>query len=216
MTNLLILDTSPRKDANSRTLTERFAERWSKRFPDATIIHRDIGANPPAHVDDELIEALRKNPETLTERQVQARAASDAMIDELQQADAIVVGAPMHNFTVSGAFRTWIDHIARPGKTFGYDPETGPHGLLTDKPVYVISTRGGQYGDGNPDDPHPADFQTGYLRHILKFIGLSDVRIIAANGMDMGDEPKAKGLAEAQDKIDAAVSTYAAPDEAAA
>ena len=90
------------------------------------------------------------------------------------------------------------------------------HGLLTDKPVYVISTRGGQYGDGNPDDPHPADFQTGYLRHILKFIGLSDVRIIAANGMDMGDEPKAKGLAEAQDKIDAAVSTYAAPDEAAA
>ena len=123
------------------------------------------------------------------------------MIAELAAADVIVVGAPMHNFTISGALRTWIDHIARPGKTFGYDPETGPHGLLDDKPVYVISTRGGKYGDGDPEDPNPADFQSGYLRHIFGFIGLKNVNIIAANGMDMGGDHRANGIKEAKDKI---------------
>lgn len=202
MSTLLVLDTSPRKDAVSRSLTEHFVAAWSDRHPGAKIIHRDIGANPPEHIDDELINALRKQPEVLTERQKAARASSDAMIAELQQADAIVVGAPMHNFTVTGALRTWIDHIARPGKTFGYDPKTGPFGLLDDKPVYVLSTRGGDYGDGAPDNPNPADFQSDYLRFIFAFIGLKDVRIVAANGMDMGPEKRADGIAAAQGKID--------------
>ena len=82
--------------------------------------------------------------------------------------------------------------------------------VLADKPVYVISTRGGNYGDGDPENPNPADFQSGYLRHILGFMGLKDVRIIAANGMDMGPEPRAEGLAEANGKIDSAISALAA------
>lgn len=206
MSNLLVLDTSPRKDAVSRSLTEGFIADWSQRFPEASIVHRDIGANPPEHLDDELINALRRNPDTLTERQTAAIASSDAMIAELDAADVIVVGAPMHNFTISGALRTWIDHIARPGKTFGYNPETGPHGLLDDKPVYVISTRGGKYGDGDPTDPHPADFQSGYLRHIFGFIGIKNVNIIAANGMDQGDESRAEGIKEAKEKIEAVIA----------
>ena len=201
MSNLLVLDTSPRKDAVSRSLTEGFIAAWTDRFPTATIVHRDIGANPPAHIDDELIDALRRNPDHLSERQPAAIAASDAMIAELAAADVIVIGAPMHNFTITGALRTWIDHIARPGKTFGYDPETGPHGLLDDKPVYVISTRGGKYGEGNPESPNPADFQSGYLRHIFGFMGLKTINIIAANGMDMGPDHKAEGLKDAEAKI---------------
>ena len=210
MSTLLILDTSPRGDAVSRQLTDQFMQAWNQQNPDGRVIHRDIGTTPPAHLDDELIEALRKQPETLTPRQKAARAASDAMIQEMQEADVIVVGAPMHNFTVTGALRTWIDHIARPGATFGYDPETGPYGLLDDKPVYVISTRSGKYGYGDPDDPHPADFQSGYLRHVFGFIGLKDVRIIAANGMDMGPDPRAEGLAEAGTAIKEAISKLAA------
>lgn len=210
MKTLLVMDTSPRRDAVSRQLTSRFIEQVSARFPDVRIIHRDIGATPPVHVDDELIDALRREPETLSDRQQAARAASDQMISEMSDADAIVIGAPMHNFTISAALRTWIDHVARPGKTFGYDPDTGPKGLLDDKPVYVLSTRGGKYGDGSPENPNPADFQSDYLRHILGFMGLKDVRIIAANGMDMGPEPRAEGMAEANTKIDAAVTDMAA------
>ena len=206
MTTLLVIDTSPRKDAVSRSLTERFIERWSAVSPTGKVLHRDIGAAPPEHLDDELIDALRRDPEVMSYRQAATRAASDAMISEMQNADTIVIGAPMHNFTVSGALRTWIDHIARPGKTFGYDPATGPKGLLDDKPVFVISSRGGKYGDGDLDDPHPDDFQSPYLRHIFGFMGLKDVRIIAANGMDMGPEDRAEGLAVAEAKIDAAVA----------
>ncbi len=201
MSTLLVLDTSPRRDAVSRALTENFVSGWSEKHPEGQIIYRDIGANPPEHLDDELIEALRKQPETLTQRQSAAREASDSMIAEIMQADDIVIGAPMHNFTVSGALRTWIDHIARPAKTFGYDPEKGPVGLLEDKPVYVISTRGGDYGDGKPENPHPADFQTGYLRFVLGFIGLKNVHVIAANGLDMGEEKRAEGLKKANDEI---------------
>jgi len=210
MSTLLILDTSPRGDAVSRQLTDQFMQAWNQQNPDGRVTHRDIGTTPPAHLDDELIDALRKQPETPTPRQKAARAASDAMIQEMQDADVIVVGAPMHNFTVTGALRTWIDHIARPGVTFGYDPETGPHGLLDDKPVYVISTRGGKYGDGDPENPDPADFQSGYLRHVFGFIGLKDVRIIAANGMDMGPDPRAEGLVEAGAAIKDAISKLAA------
>lgn len=206
MNTLLVLDTSPRRDAVSRALTANFVAAWSAKNPDGRIVHRDIGANPPEHLDDELIDALRKQPETLTKRQIAAREASDSMIGEMMLADAIVIGAPMHNFTVTGALRTWIDHIARPGKTFGYDPNTGPKGLLEDKPVYVLSTRGGDYGDADPESPHPADFQTGYLRFILGFIGLEDVRIIAANGMDMGPEKRADGLQKANDEIGRALA----------
>ena len=158
----------------------------------------------------QLIDALRREPETLSDRQQAARAASDQMITEMSDADAIVIGAPMHNFTIPASLRTWIDHVARPGKTFGYDPDTGPKGLLDDKPVYVLSTRGGKYGDGSPENANPADFQSDYLRHILGFMGLKDVRIIAANGMDMGPEPRAEGMAEANTKIDAAVTDMAA------
>ncbi len=210
MKTLLVMDASPRKDAVSRQLTNRFIDRVSAKFPNVRIIHRDLGASPLEQIDDELIDALRREPETLSARQQAARQASDQMIAEMDEADAIVIGSPLHNFTITAALRTWIDHVARPGKTFGYDPETGPKGLLGDKPVYVLSARGGKYGDGSSEDLHPADFQSGYLRHILGFMGLKDVRIIAANGMDMGPEPRAEGLAEANGKIDAAVAALAA------
>lgn len=200
MKTLLVIDSSPRKDAVSRNLTQQFAANWQKSYPEGVVQHQDIGRNPLEHLDDDLIDALRRNPDTLNQRQQDAIAASDEMIASLKQADMVVIGAPMHNFTVTGALRTWIDHIARPGKTFGYG-EKGPEGLLSDKPVYVISTRGGQYGDGDPQNPNPADFQSGYLRHIFAFIGLQSVTVIAANGMDMGDEPRAAGLAAAESRI---------------
>ena len=201
MKTLLVLNTSPRTDAISRGLTRSFIDQWLNVNPDGKILERDIGANPPEHLDDELIDALRRNPEKLSPRQLEVLDRSNKMIEELALADAVVIGAPMHNFTITGAMRTWIDHIARPGKTFGYEPEKGPIGLLNNKPIFVISTRGGQYGDGDPDNPNPADFQSDYLRHIFKFVGLSDVRIIAANGLDMGDEARAKGLEQANAKI---------------
>ena len=170
--------------------------------------NRNLNSDQLENLDEEMTTALRSGVKNPTELQAKTIAQSDKMIGELDAADIILIAAPMHNFTISAQLRTYIDYITRPGKTFGYT-EVGPKGLLVDRPVYIISTRGGQYGDGASDKPNPYDFQSSYLRHILSFIGLTSVEIIAANGMDMGDKPQAEGLATARTKIDAIVKAKA-------
>lgn len=202
MSTLLVIDTSPSKGSVSRQLTQKFVAEWTKSNPDGTVLRQDVGAKPPAHLDDKLIDALLRDPKSLNKKQSKAVEASDAAIDQLNQADMIVIGTPLHNFSISSGFKAWIDHVAIAGKTFGYS-EKGPVGLLKDRPVYVISARGGEYGDGAANNPHPADFQTGYMRHIFAFMGIQSINIIAANGMDMGDEPRAAGIEAAEQKIQA-------------
>lgn len=206
MSTLLVLDTSPSKTSVSRQLTEQFVSEWTKANTDGTVLRQNVGVKPPAHLDEALLEALRRNPKTLNKKQAKALEVSNAAIEELNQADMIVIAAPMHNFTISSSFKTWIDHVAIAGKTFGFS-EKGPEGLLKDRPVYVISARGGDYGDGAADNPHPADFQTGYVRHIFAFMGIQSINIIAANGMDMGDEPRAAGIEAGEQKIQAVFAT---------
>ena len=207
MTKLLILETSARQSSISTSLAHDFADRLASHDDRLEVIRRVLSSDQQPNLDEAMTTALRAGVETPTDAQQAAISHSDTLIAELQTADMIVIAAPMHNFTISAQMRTWLDYVTRPGKTFGYT-EQGPQGLLADKPVYIFSTRGGHYGDGSLDAPNPYDFQTGYLRHILGFIGLKSVHIIAANGMDMGEENKAKGLADAKAKTEALIASY--------
>ena len=204
MTNLLIIETSARSSSISKALAHEFIEKLALNTVELNLKTRNLNSDKLQNLDEEMTIALRAGVKIPTKLQAKTIAQSDAMIGELDAADIILIAAPMHNFTISAQLRTYIDYITRPGKTFGYT-EAGPKGLLGDRPVYIISTRGGQYGDGAPDKANPYDFQSGYLRHILSFIGLTSVEIIAANGMDMGDKPQDEGLATARTKIDAIV-----------
>ncbi len=204
MTNLLILETSARSSSISTALAHEFIEKLALNTVELNLKTRNLNSDQLQNIDEEMTTALRAGVKNPTELQAKTIAQSDAMIGEIDAADIVLIAAPMHNFTISAQLRTYIDYITRPGKTFGYT-EAGPKGLLVDRPVYIISTRGGQYGDGAPDKPNPYDFQSSYLRHILSFIGLTSVEVIAANGMDMGDKPQAEGLAAARTKIDAIV-----------
>lgn len=204
MTNLLIIETSARSSSFSTALAREFIEKLALNTVELNLKTRNLNSDKLQNLDEEMTIALRAGVKIPTKLQAKTIAQSDAMISELGAADIILIAAPMHNFTISAQLRTYIDYITRPGKTFGYT-ETGPKGLLVDRPVYIISTRGGQYGDGAPDKANPFDFQSSYLRHILSFIGLTSVKIIAANGMDMGDKPQAEGLASARTKIDTIV-----------
>ena len=204
MTNLLIIETSARSSSISTALAHEFSEKLALNTVELNLKTRNLNSDQLQNLDEEMTIALRAGVKNPTELQAKTIAQSDAMIGEFDAADIILIAAPMHNFTISAQLRTYIDYITRPGKTFGYT-EAGPKGLLVDRPVYIISTRGGQYGDGAPDKANPYDFQSCYLRHILSFIGLTSVEIIAANGMDMGDKPQAEGLARARTKINAIV-----------
>jgi FMN-dependent NADH-azoreductase len=174
---LLRIDSSARRNSISRKLTARFTELWEKEHPGGEIIERDLSVIVLPLITDEWVEAARSDPSKLTPAQRQTLGLSDALIDELVSADVIVIGVPMYNFSISSTLKAWIDQVVRVGKTFTYGAD-GPKGLLMGKKVFVLTSRGGAYGRGTPAEKF--DFQEPYLRHILAFIGLTDVMFIHA------------------------------------
>ena len=121
-------------------------------------------------------------------------STSDQLIEEVEAADLIVIGAPMYNFAIPSPLKAWIDQIVRMGKTFGYGP-SGARGLLANKRVVVVTARGGSYEKGTPAER--VDFQEPYLRHILGFIGLNEVTFIhAENQAREGAGPSLAAAAE--------------------
>ena len=173
---LLRIDSSARTASVTRQLTAKAAEAWKENNPDGDVIHRDLSAMQIPPITDDwsatLMEASKLSP-----GQRSYLSTSDQLIDELRAADTIVIGAPMYNFSISSPLKAWIDQIVRIRKTFGYGPN-GPRGLLEMKKVVVITARGGAYAKGTAAEAF--DFQEPYLRHILGFIGLTDLTFIHA------------------------------------
>lgn len=121
-----------------------------------------------------------------------------ACLDELLQADLLVIGAPMYNFSLPSSLKAWIDRVAVAGTTFAYG-EAGPEGLLKGRRAYIASVRGGQYAEGTPEAA--LDHQERYLQDLLGFLGIVDVTVIRAEGVAMGESEKAQALADASARI---------------
>ena len=173
---LLQIDSSARTTSVTRRLTTKFAEEWRKNQPGGEVIQRDLPATTLPQITDDW-NATHLEDSKVTPAQRSYLSTSDELIEELEAADTIVIGAPMYNFTIPSSLKAWIDQIVRLGKTVGYGPN-GPQGLLANKKVVVITSRGGDYEKGTPKQA--SDFQEPYLRHILGFIGLTDVTFIHA------------------------------------
>jgi FMN-dependent NADH-azoreductase len=199
MNTLLIVNSSPRIGSVSRRLTSHVAGQWKQRNPNGRIIERDLTAETPGFVSEHWIQGAYTPEAQRTPEQLQALEQSDVLIGELMAADAIVIGAPMHNFSISAPLKAWIDQIVRAGKTFSYG-ENGPKGLIpADKKVLVIVSRGGTYGEDSP-----ADFQVPYLRHMLRFVGLNNLTVIDADQQAFGPEAAQKSVENAIQKLSAA------------
>lgn len=195
MKTLLQLNTSLFSgNGQSSRLSNEFVAAWQQANPEGKVITRDLAANPVPHLDGERFGAFLSTPEDRTAQQQAVLDFSDALINELRNADVIALGLPMYNFGIPSTLKAYFDHVARAGVTFKYT-ETGPVGLLTGKKVYVFATRGGLY------QGTPADTQTGYVRDFLRFIGLSDVEFVYAEGLAMGEESKQSGLTKAENAI---------------
>jgi FMN-dependent NADH-azoreductase len=182
-------------NGQSSQLANQFVAAFRKRNPDAKIIVRDVAAaDPVPHLDAERFGAFTTKPAERSARQQAVVAYSDALIDELRQAEVIVLGLPMYNFGVPSQLKAYFDHIARAGVTFNYT-EKGPVGQLTGKKVYVFAARGGLYAGT------PMDTQTSYVRGFLGFIGMSDVEFVYAEGLAISPESREAGLAKAAAEI---------------
>lgn len=196
--NLLRIDSSARRHSVSRQLTGRFAEAWQHEHPEGKVIERDLATTTLPHITDEWVQAVYSNPATLTAEQKQVLEVSDALVEELVQADTIVIGAPMYNFAIPAPLKAWIDQVVRVGKTVLF-AAAGPEGILKGKKVYVVTSRGGAFRPGTPTERF--DYQEPYLRHILGFIGLTDVTFIHAENQKPGaraDIAKATAIAQIQ------------------
>ena len=185
--------------ANSTRLADAITARLKAANPAAVVELRDLAANPHPVLDEAALGALFTPAEQRTPEQAARVALDDALIAQVQAADAIVLGVPMYNFGVPVQLKTWIDAIARAGVTFRYT-ENGPEGLLKGKKVYVALARGGIYRDT------PADSQVPYLKGVLGFLGMTDVEFIYAEGLAMGPESADKAFADAEAAIGAVVA----------
>jgi FMN-dependent NADH-azoreductase len=196
MKSLLVINSSAAREGSvSRTLVEETVAHLLEAHPTASVARRDLGETPVPHLTVSTLNGVRGTPSTDAERA--ARALSDELIAELRAADTVVIGAPMYNFGITTGLRAWFDHVLRAGETFSYS-EAGPKGLMTGKRVVVIESRGGLYSEG----PASAiDFQEPYLRHLLGFIGITDVTFVHAEKIGYGPEARAAAVVQARSRI---------------
>lgn len=200
MTSILLVTSSPRGDASHSTrIATELAENLRARAPGATLVTRDLARNPLPHVDDAFTGGIFTPPEQRSPAQSAAVAQSDAAVDELLAADVVVIATGMINFGVYSTLKSWIDNVARAGRTFSYSAD-GPKGLATGKKAYVVVASGGAYSSG----PGAAlDHSGPYLKTVLGFLGITDVEEIRVEGLAFGPEAEQKALAAARDRIPA-------------
>lgn len=189
---ILRIDSSARKSGSTtRELTNELVSLLSDQIGDVKVITRDVADGLP-FVDEDWVNANFTPQEDRTEAHKEKLAFSDSLVAELKAADTIVIGLPIYNFGVPATLKAWVDMIARARLTFRYTSE-GPEGLLQGKKAYIAVASGGTSAGSE------IDFATSYLRHALKFVGITDVTLIDASAAAQGAEEalnRAKGQIE--------------------
>ena len=186
MTNILRIDASARNNGSTtRQLADQLVTRLIEQGYGANVVRRDLAVTPPALLTESWVGANFTDDADRTDDQRAVLAHSDELIAELEAADTIVIGVPVYNFAIPAALKAWVDLIARARRTFRYT-ETGPEGLLKNKRAFLVVASGGVPVGSD------YDFATGYLRHVLGFVGITDVTIIAADQQLMDGEAIAR------------------------
>lgn len=186
---ILQINASARKTGSvTRELTETLVTRLLGRSADTKVISRDVSQGLP-FLDEDWVGATFTDPAERSAEQRMKLALSDTLVSELKAADTIVIGTPIYNFSIPAALKAWVDLIARTRETFQYTEE-GPVGLLKGKKAYVIVASGGTKVGSE------IDFAANYLRHVLGFVGITDVTLVAADQLMMDPGKRDAALAE--------------------
>lgn len=198
--SILLVTSSPRGTASHSTrIATDLAHKLQAAHPSASLVVRDLAAQPLPHIATDYASGIYTPAENRTPRQAEVVSVSDTAVDELLAADTIIIATGLINFSISSTLKSWIDHIARAGRTFSYGKD-GPKGLVTDKKVYIVLASGGVYSEG------PAvqlDHAIPYLRTTLGFIGLTDIELIRVEGVGMGPEATDTALKKATARVTA-------------
>jgi FMN-dependent NADH-azoreductase len=196
MTKILFIQTSPRRESVSHKLADRLLDRLKAAHEGAEIVTRDLSTGLP-YVHEGFITAMYTPPEERNPQQVTDVALSDALVAELKShSDILVIACPMYNFGPPALLKSWVDLVARVGVTFHYKKDgSGPEGLAGDRKTYIIVATGGAKIGSR------ADFLVPWLTFVLNFLGITDIEVIAADGLNTPHRDEVIAAAEA--KIDA-------------
>ncbi|VVM41922.1 FMN-dependent NADH-azoreductase 1 [Pseudomonas fluorescens] len=195
---ILHVTCSPRGEASeSYRLSSIIVGLLREADPQASVISRVVGGDALSPIDAPYAISQQASADVSSTGSI---ARSDALIDELHSADVLVIGTPMHNFTIPSTLKLWIDHVARVRRTFNVGAQ-GKTSLLRDRPVYVAVSSGGRFSGVTPRQP---DFLTPYLKAVLGMIGLHDVNFFSVEGTAMGPE----AVAAARHKTDQALQAH--------
>lgn len=179
MKKILHIISSPRGDASmSIKLSNAIVDQIKDTYPGSTVHIKDLAKVPFPHLEEAHLTSIFTPAESRTPENLAAIKHSDVAIEEVQNADIIVIGVPFYNFGIPSTLKAWIDHITRAGITFGYG-ENGPVGLIKEKKVYLAIASGGVYSDGPMKS---ADFADPYLKFMLGFLGMTDVTTFRIEG----------------------------------
>lgn len=197
MSSILVLKSSVLADASaSNPLVDDIVSALVAQQPASKIVERDLAIEPIPHLNFDSAAVLR-GTEPVNAAQTAALALSNTLIGELRSADTIVIGAPMYNFGITSALKSWFDHVLRAGVTFSYS-EAGPEGLLRGKRAIVVLSRGGSYSDG---PAQAMDSQEPHIRTLLNFIGIEDIVFVRAEKLGFGPDHRELSLADARRQI---------------
>ncbi len=185
--SVLRIDASARREGS---VSRELADRIIARLAPENIVTRDLADTPVPQIDEAWIGANFTPADDRSAAQKDTLALSDALVAEVQAADTLVIGLPIYNFGVPAALKAWIDQIARAGVTFRYTPD-GPVGLLDGKRAIIAVASGGTKAGSE------IDFATGFIRHIMGFIGITEVEFVTADAL-MADRDAARATASAQ------------------
>lgn len=186
MSHILRIDASVRQSGSTtRLLADQLVDRLIGQSYGATVTRRDLNLTPPAFLDENWVGANFTDEAERSDEQKALLANSEELIAELEAADTIVITAPIYNFAIPATLKAWIDQVARARRTFRYS-EAGPEGLLKGKRAYIV------FASGGVPLGSQVDFASGYLKHILGFIGITDVTVVAADGHQMDGESIAR------------------------
>ena len=191
-------------DSVSRRLSAEVVAEWLSTHPSTIVESLDLATDAPNHFSADALGIRSGVQAEPTESQRYENEVSERLVSQFLDADVIVIGVPFYNFSIPTQLKAWVDRLAQAGRTFKYT-EAGPVGLASGKTVILALSRGGVYSTSAAGNA--MEHQESYLKVIFGFFGITDVRVIRAEGVAMGEEQKTAALSSASKSISAMIDT---------
>lgn len=208
--NILHIDSSLNQTLSvSRQLTRAVVNKLTEASNNAHIVYRDLVKDEISHLTGHIAAGFRPLPgeAVFSTEDVQEHLLSATLVNEFLTSDIIVIGAPMYNFSVSSQLKAWLDRLAQPGKTFNYTAQ-GPVGLAVNQRAIVVSSRGGFYHNTPLQE---MDFQEHYLGTFLRFLGITHIEFVRAEGASKGEAVKQQEINRALDTLSDVINSITHP-----